>query len=571
MKIKRILLLDPPFYRFIGEDQRSVPLGVAYLAASLVAQGFYDTVIYNADFDPKQSLSVSNRSYYDEMTLFDAYLTAVTNDSHLIYQEVISTIVDYKPDLIGISLRTAKFYSAKTIIRLCREVLGNIPIAVGGPHATANPDHALTRTDADFVIRGEGEQTVVELVKALNQGTGLENVDGVSYRRQDGIVVHNPPRSLISDLDHLPFPARDLILHSQMMAPNDFSNIFSSRGCPFACTFCDSRHTWTRKVRRHSPQHVVNEILAIKDKYGASFFSFQDDCFVTNKEHTIALCDEIRRSGLADLAKTEFRWWYEIHPNVVTEEIIRKTKEANCVAVAIGAESGFQRTLESINKASSLATIRRAAKIIRDAGLHLTVFFMIGFPWETQSDIQETLNFMEELEPDGPTLSVLTPLPGSPIYKYCVERNLVQYDKDYLTLFHQRDSHFYSDLISDKQSRVIIKDALSRAENIANRRRREKISQFIRNRVSPDILSKEDTLLNVTEVDQSYKDEKIVIQLDEQAGKQFLSESSIRRIGTMILNEFPEYASVIFQKNTDGVQIRMWTQLANSITPSLVR
>lgn len=590
--IRRIVLLDPPFFRFLNEDQRSVPLGLAYLAAALRAKGFQDVVIYNADFNPHQRLGVCNRGYYDEMNRFEEYLAAVTNDAHPIYREVVSTIADCKPDLVGISSRTAKFFITRTIIRLLKETLGDdVPIVVGGPHATANPEHVLIRTQADYVVRGEGEHSMVELAMLLDGGGGRagnilrKDIAGLSYRQDghEGQVIHNPARPLIQDLDTIPFPDRSRILHSHMMPPNDFGNIFSSRGCPFACAFCDARTTWSRQVRRHSPGYIADEILDIRQKYGTSFFSFQDDCFVTRPEHTIALCEAMQERGLAGLPKTEFRWWCEIHPNMVSEGLIGKMKAANCVAVAIGAESGSQRTLDAINKSSSQETIRRAARIIRDAGLSLSVFFMIGFPWETESDIQETLSFMEEIEPDNPTVSVLTPLPGTEIARYCRERNLIQYDEDYLTLFHQRSSHFYSDRIPDERSQSIIRDAMLRCENLARRKRREKISRFVRDYAAPDVLEREGIRLEVLDadgqalpndwtpageavpprigviLDQSYTSEKVIVRLTgRNNGQTMLSDASCDRLGKMILKEFPQYAAVEVHRGAadDGVKPR---------------
>ena len=506
---------------------------------------------------------------------------------------MLSTILDYKPDFIGFSVRTAKFFVTKTLIRLIRETLGPVPIAVGGPHASANPDHVLLRSDADFVVRGEGELTIVELIQTLNQlgsgwrkhmgrqdvsksriiplvqekiqGSGpFSKVKGLGYR-ENGHIIHNEDRPFVDNLDDIPPPEKDLILHSHMMTPNDFSVFFSSRGCPYACTFCDSRTTWSRRVRQHSPKRIVDEIVAVKEKYGSAFFAFYDDIFVLDPKHTLAFCDELQRRGLADLPKTEFRWWCEVHPQCVTEKVIWAMKDANCVAVAIGGESGNQRTLTQIQKSSSEEHIRNAAQLIRQAGLSLSIFFMIGFPWETEDDIRETLDFMEELEPDNPTVSVLTPLPGTSIYEYCKEKNLINYDDDFLTLFHQRSSHFHSEVLNEEQSKVLIEEAMRRCSDLAGRKRRERIQRFVRERIIPELHEQDGLGVEVYEdqakdliawslngasarvhmaVDQSYTDEKILVDIGGGDRHPGLAKPLIQKVGKMLLEEFPQYREV---------------------------
>lgn len=568
MKRYRILLLDPPFFRFLQEDQRGVPLGLAYLAGALRAQGYRDLVIYNADFDPDKGQGVCNRGYFDEMNRFDDYLAAVTCDDHPIYQDVLRTVTEFAPDIITISLRTAKFFITRTLIRLLRKRFGGLPIIVGGPHATANPEHVLERTEADTIVRGEGEATLVELLQRMEDGGDLSTVAGISFRDGERIQ-HTADRAFIEDLDSLPFPARDLILNHQRMGPDDFSNLFSSRGCPFACAYCDSRRTWSRKVRRHSPKYIVAEIWDIKRRFGSTFFPFQDDCFVTSKEHLYELCEEMHRSGLAQLPLSEFRWWCEIHPTLISDEVVATMKKANCVAIAMGAESGSQRTLDAINKTVSPDTVIKAARIIREAGLSLSTFFMIGFPWETEEDIEATLRYMEEVAPDKPVVSILTPLPGTPIYDYCVEHDLVDFDEDYLTLFHQRSSHFYSEHIDDERSREIIFNALERCERIAEKTRSEKIAIYLGSEVLPQLPLSSEVLPKLVDhpydreekpstlkVGHSYTDEKAVLTFSGETEPALLEPSLLKQIATLFLKGFPQYVSIEFL-NGDELLLRL--------------
>ncbi len=561
MKIEKILLIDPPFFRFMGERQSSTPLGLAYIAGTMRKHGF-DTAIYNADFEHREEMPECNKAFLNEVSTFDLYRNGVTDISHPIYKEVLSVIAQTRPDLIGMTVRTGKFFVSKTLISLIKESFPDTPLVIGGNHVTADPEHSLRRTKADYAVRGEGEQTFLLLVESLNKNERLPGLNSVSFRSR-GEIVHNPRAPLIQDLDSLPYPDRDAILYKEAMSPIDFGNIFSSRGCPFSCTFCDSRTTWTRKVRRRSAKNVVEEMLALKAKYGTSFFSFSDDCFVTKVKQTFDLCDEIDRSGLSSLRKKQFRWWCEIHPHLITEPLVTRMKKAGCVAIAIGAESGSQRTLDHINKASSVDVIRRAAAIIKACDVDLTTFFMIGFPWEKEEDIKATIELMAELDPDSGNLSILTPLPSTPVYSYCAERGLVQYHEDYLDCFHQRNSFFCSDGISEERSKEIIMEAFRRVDELIEGNRKKKIERTLQSTLLPKLesafglrfhlnrngngkgLDQSDITLSC---DQIYA--QATVQLTLSAADDLLPEhiaTAVKKyLASEVLSELPQYAKVEF-------------------------
>lgn len=558
MKIEKILLIDPPFFRFMGERQSSTPLGLAYLAGVLLKYG-YDVNIYNADFTHEEQVPECNKAFFDEVQTFDLYKKLVTDPGHPLYNEVISFIEKYKPHLIGMTVRTGKFFISKNIVRKIKKAFPDIPVVIGGNHVTANPDHSLARIDADYAIRGEGENSFLRLIRALSKNAHLlSDVGGLSYR-EGQTIRHAPHASLIQNLDEIPFPARDVIINNNFMTPEDFGNIFSTRGCPFGCTFCDSRTTWTRKVRCRSPKNVVDEIVETKEKYKTGFFSFSDDCFVTKKELTFALCEEMDRRGLSSLPKKEFRWWCEIHPNLISEQLVSRVKKSGCVAIAIGAESGSQRTLAQIKKVSSSDVIRRAAKIIKDHDIDLTTFFMIGFPWETQDDINATVELMRELAPDSGNLSILTPLPNTEIYSYCEERGLIDYDDDYLNFYHQRNSSFYNPNISQEQSREIIMEAFKEVDSVIEGNRKKKIERVLESKTFPAIRERYGLNLAFGERDgvdiavrcnQKYAEATVLLEmLPTGLGSDKLNLREIERsITEDLLREMPQYSKIQFER-----------------------
>lgn len=544
---KKILLIDPPLFQFLNENQPSPPLGLCYIAGYMAEKGFQNIRVYNADFNPDEDFSECNRAFSQEVDKFAEYKKQITDENHFAYKNVLATIRDFKPDIIGILSKTAKFFVIGKMIELIKAEFPNVFIVVGGPHATSSDASLLEKTKADLVIRGEGEVTFYEVVKEYLTGTQkFDSIDGISYR-DNTEIIRNSTRRLIDNLDEIPFPRKDLVLQIDKVHADNMGGLFSSRGCPFACSFCDARATWTRRVRRRSAKNIVQEILQTRENYGTKFFTFSDDCFVTNKEDLFSFCAELEQVGLASLPRKEFRWWCEVHPQLISEESILRMRDAGCVAVAMGVESGSEKTLEKINKKSSLDLVRKTAKIIKDAGLNLVVFCMIGFPWETKADIEETVRFMEELQPDSGNLSILTPLPGSPIYEYCKEQNLLDYDETFINCFHQREGHFYSHSISDEESSKIIKDAFARVDQIIEGTRVRKIQQAIQAEVAylsdVQVLTDKTQELNVNKwiiVDQMYADRRIFIELASDLEKELDKDKLVRHL----FEKMPQYVFI---------------------------
>ncbi len=555
MKIRKILLIDPPFFRFMGERQSATPLGLAYIAGVLVEKGF-EVSIYNADFDHRKQLPECNKAYSNEVSTFDRYKAAITDLDNDIYSEVISTISDYHPDLIGITVRTGKFFISKVLVQKIKREFPETPVVIGGNHVTADPEHSLMRTEADYAVRGEGEYAFYNLVKSLQEEGPLSDVESLSYRNE-GKIIHNTLAALIPNLDEIPLPNRDVIMYGDAMDPDDFGNIFSSRGCPFGCAFCDSRTTWSRKVRRRSAKNIVDEIVLLKEKYGVSFFSFSDDCFVTRAEDAFAFCDEIDRRGLSLLPKKDFRWWCELHPRVISEELIMRVKKSGCVAVAMGVESGSQRTLTQISKKSSLEVVENAAKIVKSHDINLATYFMIGFPWEKEDDIKETIQFMKGLKPDSGNISILTPLPKTDIYNFCFEKGLIDYDDDFLNFFHQRNARFYSLHINEEQSMRIIRESFEVVDDIVEGARKRKIENTISSIVARKLENdlgvkllhadqKKDKADLLFKCDQRYADYSVDVVLSavSKQGGDVDADKVKNIISSAIFNELPQYKYV---------------------------
>jgi tRNA A37 methylthiotransferase MiaB len=419
----KVLLMDPPWYVFMHGllRQPNAPLGTCYLAAALEQAGF-DTAVFNSDL----LTTGGDNQYSQEMQVYRDFLSEQANPGHQIWQEVERVFLDFTPDVLGLTVRTPALSSALHAAALAKRLRPGIKVVLGGPHPTLMSEETAALPNVDAVVRGEGEQTILDLVRAWDQGRSLQGLPGVSYWDQEAqIVVHGPKRPLIENLDTLPFPAKHLIIHRHSLMEEDhYSTIMFSRGCPSRCIFCSSPAIWTRRVRFRSPGNMVREMLQTHQQFNTRFFSFQDDTFTTSKKRISELCDEIITSGLTSVPG--FRWACNTRPEMVSGPLLEKMQEAGCAVVAIGVESGNDDILRKMKKGYTTAQVREAARIIKASGLTFSAQFLIGMPFETEAQIWDTVRLAEELEPVSVMLSVATPLPGTELFQIAQEMGYFQ-------------------------------------------------------------------------------------------------------------------------------------------------
>ena len=255
-------------------------------------------------------LGASLRKAGHRVSIIDGEVEQVDNAT------LAGLVASARPDLFGITATTAQANEAFALARAVKALSPETYIALGGAHAAALTEECLQECEAlDAVSFGEGEVTIVEMMERLADRASMEGVDGVAYRDGDGIVV-NPSRALVDDLDSLPFPAWDLIPMQKYVAstwfPNkvkQYTNIFTSRGCPYGCTFCGAKTTWTRKFRARSPENVVAEMEEVLARFHIPNFFISDDLFTLNRKRVMAICELIlnvnsRSPGRASPAST---------------------------------------------------------------------------------------------------------------------------------------------------------------------------------------------------------------------------------------------------------------------------
>jgi radical SAM superfamily enzyme YgiQ (UPF0313 family) len=333
--------------------------------------------------------------------------------------EIVSESKSY--NVIGITVVSAFVLRALVLVEAIKAADGTPPIVIGGPHVTALPE-AMVRSGADFAVVGEGEQTMLDLVEWLGGSKDrnqLRVIRGIGYI-EDGAYVFTGPRSRIELLDQVPLPDRTLLpmhLYRSSIAratAQPSHSLLTSRGCPGVCSFC-SKLTFGTKVRYFSAERILEEFFLLRDRYGANDVAVMDDNFVSNPDVALAVCDGLQTRGFGR------SWSVEARIDGVDRRVLMALKRAGCTFVAYGIESGSQRVLDYINKRVTKEKIREVVDMTKEVGIPIRGYFILGFPGETQAEMEETLRFAIELDVEVASFTLFVPLPGTIEYRRACE------------------------------------------------------------------------------------------------------------------------------------------------------
>jgi len=333
-------------------------------------------------------------------------------------EEIVYRVTD--ADVVGLTAMTPTVNTAASIAHYIKQANSNSTVILGGAHAILLPEETLaTIPEVDVIVRGEGEETIIDLLRALEHKQPLSKIQGISYR-QDGKVISTDARSAIVDLDSLPFlayhllPMRGYRPHPPHGRALPFAAIITSRGCPYRCSYC-SKPVFGDNYRGQSSKRVVDEIAYHKRKFGIKEFAFYDDVFTLDKQRAYAIADEIIERGL------KIDWTCETRVNLVDKELLRYLKQAGCYSIAYGIESGSQEIVNTLNKDITLEQAEEAVSLSREVGLQTIGYFMIGSPGESPETIRQTIQFAKNLKLDFAQFSITIPLPGAKLYKLYID------------------------------------------------------------------------------------------------------------------------------------------------------
>jgi radical SAM superfamily enzyme YgiQ (UPF0313 family) len=377
---QHVTLVNPPYPTKPHQHSPFPPLGLGYLAAVLEKNR------YEVDVIDCQVLKLS-------------------------YEEFKNEISKRQPTIVGTTSSTRTYKSALRVTKIAKEVHPNCLTVLGGPHVTFWDREALHECPSlDIVVRKEGENTLLELVQRLEAGESYYDVIGITCRKEKEII-RNPDRPYIESLDELPFPARHLWPLERIRKIEDIFYLTTSRGCVYWCDFCAAVRMFGRRYRMRSPKNVVDELEFLHKTYGATRFTFCDDAFTVDPSKTEEICSEIRNR------KLKIIWNCGTRVDMVTKELLLKMKEAGCVSVWFGVESGSQQVLNAMNKGISTAQAVRALNWVRQLGLKPVPNVLLGFPGETKETAWRTIKFAEKISPEQVAMiNIATPLPGTPMY-----------------------------------------------------------------------------------------------------------------------------------------------------------
>lgn len=408
---KPVLVIYPPYYRFMRYGLRYLPLGPAYIFSVLKQKG-YNVEFCNLDYE--RNLVDEQLSFTAREKEFRRNINDPDSGSYLEFRQYLRL---KNPAAVLINFHSSNSYRAvSNMARAIKDEDAGIKVIVGGMHPTALPEETIKDANIDIAVRGEGEETILELIPALAGGSDLQKIKGITY--VDDGVHSTDDRDFINDLDDLPYPARYMHYEKHKYNTGYYGTMMVSRGCPAACHFCATQAMWKRKIRFRSPGNVVEEIRFVQDKFKTREFSFLDDSFTLNRGFIEAFCALIKKERLNII------WTCLTRADLVDREIVRKMKSAGCYYILLGAESGDQGILNSMGKMSSPGVVKEKIKMIQKEGVLVRAFFMLGYPGETKESLKNSENLLKKIKPDSGIVFFTVPLPGSELYKNSDVRGL---------------------------------------------------------------------------------------------------------------------------------------------------
>ncbi len=400
----RILLINPSLieanvghYKKATERQRGIypSLGLSYIAAVLENEGHQVKVVdYDAE---KNALEI-----------------------------ILDLASQFQPSLVGFYTMTWTFREAAALAKKIKPLAPKAKFVVGGPNVTCLPKASLEEDVFDFGVVSEGEETIKELVNEIEkEAPDLSRVKGIIYKENSQLKA-NDPRLLIDDLNSLPLPARDLLPMKNYFdistRRKHFATLLATRGCPFQCTFCDRRNRMGRRWRVRSTENIISEIKQIKDNYQIKEFMFFDDNFIVDKEWVRRLCQQIINE------KLNIIWECRARVDMVNEEILKIMRQAGCYRIRFGFESGNNKILKILKKGITVEQSLACAEMCKKAKIEMFGYFMMGSPYETEKNLQETMDLALKIDPSFALFSKTILIPGSELFDWAVKNNYIRPD-----------------------------------------------------------------------------------------------------------------------------------------------
>lgn len=433
----KILLINPSLRP--NNPRKLFPIGLASIATALHNAG-YDFQIYDIDA----------HRYSDE--------------------EVEKFFRDNRFDVVAFGCLVSSYRMFKRLVSIVKSPYPGTIIIAGNSVASSIPELLLNKTEVDIAVIGEGDVTIVELIKAIENSEPLSGVNGIYYK-ENGKIFSTPKREVIKNIDDIPFINRDLFDIDEYVKASKYNtheafpidiekirafNINTARGCVFKCSFC--YHVFINdKYRFRSPRSIIAEIKELKEKYGANYIQFWDDLSFYSKDQIERFCDEL------DKERLEIFWTGTIMPGVLKKEnlnLAKKMRQLGCVGLGYSIESTDPAILKMMRKPTDLDKFIETRHVLRQAKIVTFTSLVFGYPIETEETIKNTIDFCikEEVMPSG---GYLLALPGTWIYKYALEKGLIKDEEEYLlSIGDRQDLHLNFTSMSNEKLVSLVEEGV---------------------------------------------------------------------------------------------------------------
>jgi anaerobic magnesium-protoporphyrin IX monomethyl ester cyclase len=345
------------------------------------------------------------------------------------WSDLEAAIARTQPDLIGLTVFTPFVPEIARAVGVARRAAPEATIVLGGPHVTFTVQETLeTMPEVDVVVRGEGDEIIIDLVRALDAGKSLETVAGISFR-QDGQIVETvlPPPL---DPAKLPMPAFHLMPMDRYYFASvggPFATVIASRGCPFQCTFCSEWPFWRGGWRPCDPEMVVEQIDVLVNRYGRKNIWFGDDCFNVDRDHVAAICEGILERGI------DVNWYYQGRADLLVkhQDLLPLARRAGNRMVQLGIEASNEKQRDELNKALGSKTVEEAVRLLRENDIVCQGMMICGLPSDSPETFEQKVRLVNRLNIDFPVFLVYTLFPGAPAYGEAIDQGQLELPADY--------------------------------------------------------------------------------------------------------------------------------------------
>lgn len=329
----------------------------------------------------------------------------------LSFEQIRARIEEARPDALGVTVTTHQLLDCMEVAKIAKELDSGIKVIFGGPHVHIYPRETLGNDCVDFVITGEAEFPLSDLLNSWAQPSVFNTIPGL-YFRDFNSILSGPAPLMVNDLDSLPYPDRAISKYRLYASPlakrKIVTSMITSRGCPFQCIYCNRPNMGSR-FRARSAKNVVDEMQECAE-LGIRHIKIYDDTFTIKKKRVLDICDEIRQRRLS------ITWDIRAHVNTVDSEMLKRLKQSGCTLICYGVESGVDAVLKRIRKGITSEKAAEVFSMTRKAGIQTLAYFMIGLPNETRQQMLETIEFAKKIQPDYCHFAILVPFPATPVY-----------------------------------------------------------------------------------------------------------------------------------------------------------